>query len=518
MKLYRKIFTLAILILFNSLIHAPVNNLSSMVLDKLIPFLDTENYDAVFDILTDSALPVDQQAYIKRRLAEQHLNALDKFYKINLEVIKPAYFFACSPDGKILATANDEKLMLYDLTQSPFACIELLGHTKQIQSIAFSKDGKRIITGSYDNTARLWDISQNPITSIQLLGHKNAVHQVALSSNEKFALTATTYRVFLWDLETLQIVKRIKNYHHAVNGLAFTPDSRFAIIGSYLRSFMYNLEGKKPKEVFANLGEVSCIAVSNDSKFAILGDIYKGNITIIDFTSGDPFKILREIKIHDGPIYSIAISPDNEHVITGSRDRTAKFFNLNDYKLHTISGHRENVIDVSFSPNGKFALTGAHDWSAMLWDLSKLDNKKSEPIVFDDHENIVYQSGFSPDGKYIITAAKNSLNLYSFEDLNFSVAELILAIKLSDIIENGKPYLDFMRDARFQQALDNGKFRDIIEEYLGDTVENYMENNLREIGMTDIEAQNAIVKQSNAVDFGQAIAEFIESLCHIFPN
>jgi WD40 repeat protein len=33
----------------------------------------------------------------------------------------------------------------------------LEGHTGGVTSVAFSPDGRRVVTGSYDNTARVWD-------------------------------------------------------------------------------------------------------------------------------------------------------------------------------------------------------------------------------------------------------------------------------------------------------------------------------------------------------------------------
>lgn len=64
-----------------------------------------------------------------------------------------------SPDGKTLATGNDEsQIMLWDIATNEQKAI-LSGHTRAIISIDYSPDGRTLISGSRDGTFKLWDIS-----------------------------------------------------------------------------------------------------------------------------------------------------------------------------------------------------------------------------------------------------------------------------------------------------------------------------------------------------------------------
>ena len=47
------------------------------------------------------------------------------------------------------------------LRESPLRAA-LQGHTGMVYSVAFSPDGKRVLTGSRDNTARVWDATTGP--------------------------------------------------------------------------------------------------------------------------------------------------------------------------------------------------------------------------------------------------------------------------------------------------------------------------------------------------------------------
>src|SRR5262249_27067108 len=65
---------------------------------------------------------------------------------------------AFSPDGKwVLTGSGDGTARLWDLSSTIPVSILLEGHRESVMSVAFSPDGRRVVTGSYDNTARVWE-------------------------------------------------------------------------------------------------------------------------------------------------------------------------------------------------------------------------------------------------------------------------------------------------------------------------------------------------------------------------
>ena len=91
---------------------------------------------------------------------------------------------ACSPDGRHIAIAGEDRSATAVLREAATGqeIMRFKGHSGEVLAVAFSPDGRRILTGSADRTARLWDATSGDELLI-LEGHEAGVSFVAFSSD-----------------------------------------------------------------------------------------------------------------------------------------------------------------------------------------------------------------------------------------------------------------------------------------------------------------------------------------------
>ena len=89
---------------------------------------------------------------------------------------------------------------------------------------------------------------------------------------------------------------------------------------------------------------------------------------------------------HFGDILSVAYSPNGKMVVTGSKDGTAKLWEVSTGRELRSFKHADWVQSVVIAPNGEMLITGSRDNLAKLWDLRtgeeiRLFNRtQSDPI------------------------------------------------------------------------------------------------------------------------------------------
>ena len=104
---------------------------------------------------------------------------------------------------------------------------------------------------------------------------------------------------------------------------------------------------------------------------------------------------------HDQSVLAVRCSPDSNYVATGSRDRTAKLWELaTGREVRTFFGHEGSVNCIDFSADGKRMATSSADKTARVWDV--LTGK--ELFATPPEDKLLTAVAFSPDMKYLVTA------------------------------------------------------------------------------------------------------------------
>ncbi|NET67353.1 MAG: peptidase C14 [Moorea sp. SIO1G6] len=315
----------------------------------------------------------------------------------------PVWDIAFSSDGKqILSGSWDRTARLWD-TESGKLIHQLEGHTGSVEAIAFSPDGKQILSGSYDNTVGLWDTESGKLIH-QLEGHTDFVNNIAFSPDGKQILSGSRDRTArLWDTESGKLIHQLEGHTDSVWSIAFSPDGKQIISGSYDNTVgLWDTEtGKLIHQLEGHTDNVYVIAFSPDGKQIISGSKYK-TVGLWDTETG---KLIHQLEGHTDSVEAIAFSPDGKQILSGSSDRTARLWDTESGKLiHQLEGHIGRVNVIAFSPDGKQILSGSRDNTVRLWDT------ESGKLIhtFEGHTTYVSAIAFSPDGKQILSGSLDS--------------------------------------------------------------------------------------------------------------
>ena len=82
---------------------------------------------------------------------------------------------------------------------------------------------------------------------------------------------------------------------------------------------------------------------------------------------------LATLQGHQSIVRSASFSPDGQHIVTASSDKTARVWDLHGRSLATLQGHQSAVTSASFSPDGQHIVTASSDKTARVWRVESLD-------------------------------------------------------------------------------------------------------------------------------------------------
>ncbi|MFN7769521.1 MAG: hypothetical protein ACK5UC_20165 [Planctomycetaceae bacterium] len=320
----------------------------------------------------------------------------------------PVFSVAYSPDGKRIVSGSDDKtLKVWDAVTGQ-ETLTLTGHTNRVFSVAYSPDGKRIVSGSYDKTLKVWDAATGQET-LTLTGHTGPVLSVAYSPDGKWIISGSDdNNLKVWDAATGQETLTLTGHTKRVSSVAFSPDGKRIVSGSWDNTLKVwdAVTGQERLTLTGHRDQVLSVDYSPDGKWIISGSD-DNNLKVWDAATGQETLTLMG---HKASVTSVAYRPDGNRIVSGSDDNTLMVWDLATRKqTPTLAGHKATVTSVAYSPDGKRIVSGSGDSTLKVWDATT----GQETLTLKGHTNWVSSVAYSPDGKRIVSgSADNTLRFW----------------------------------------------------------------------------------------------------------
>ncbi|KAF3190653.1 hypothetical protein TWF788_008174 [Orbilia oligospora] len=299
-------------------------------------------------------------------LASCHLRIWDAVLRQQLRALDSRYpieYFAFSPDSKSLVVALSEKAIieLWDVdmviqgrvTPGTDQAIRVFrGHTKVIDAVVYSPDGRLLASTSGDGTVRIW----NPATGQQLLQTSvnsyprflRGSHTMVFSPDGKLLVVGFYDLIMLWNVTNGEQFQIRPKEHWRYSSMAISPDGKelaLGISGSIIK--ILDMTTRQMVNAFFDLGtisEVSAVAYSPDGKG--LASASDSTIKLWDAM------IERRARTNASPLR-------NWEMQLGLREKTARLWRGIARRRNSVEKMKKNhwsVLGVVFSPNGEQAV------------------------------------------------------------------------------------------------------------------------------------------------------------------
>ena len=268
--------------------------------------------------------------------------SLKKYFSKSSRTVDCVTFSPATSASQLLATTGASQLVavgfcngvIYVWDYSDGARVmSLTVHFDSVRSIAFSPDGRLLVSASADGFVHVWLISKMSVGPRMLSEHRYAVYGVSFSCDGSLLASCSHDKtVRLWHIfdtsDSVVTAGQVLQVGEPVLCVAFSPvDSRLLACGG--------------SEGFLALARVGTDAI------AVERQLQQG---------------------HTDAVRKLAFSPCGQTLVSASWDKTVRLWSVSSGAcLRVLRGHTDCVNSVAFFPNGKRLVSGSKDETIRIW-------------------------------------------------------------------------------------------------------------------------------------------------------
>ncbi|EAT88393.2 hypothetical protein SNOG_04633 [Parastagonospora nodorum SN15] len=330
----------------------------------------------------------------------------------------------------------DDKINIADAEISevivPYVTVRTAGKVRSVSWMHTRKSKKlQLLVGTNNNLIDIYEIPQkgkskteeapdyNRTLSVELAGHRNDVRALALSSDDRMLASASSGSLKIWNVRTQNCLRTLECGYALC--CAFLPGDKIVVVGTKDGDIeLYDIAASSQLDkIQAHEGAVWTMQVHPDGKSLITGSADKTvKFWNFEIRTMPRLKLVqsRILKVNDD-VLSVQFSPDSRLLAVATLDNTVKVFFVDSLKLFlNLYGHKLPVLNMSISSDSKLIATCSADKNVRIWGLDFGDCHKA---LF-GHQDSIMQIAFIPhpvdgDEKHIFFSASKDKTIKSWD-------------------------------------------------------------------------------------------------------
>ncbi len=332
---------------------------------------------------------------------------------------------AVNPDGSLLAVseAGDASVQLFDLSgggAEKVARMQVPEVTGDLYTVAFSPDGKLVVTGDTNGMIRLWNVEDptNPkLLGSPLEGYEGAVWSLAFSLNGKILTGAGQANViYRWDVsapERPAPVAPLIGVDGITQTFTLSPDGSTAAAGGsdgIVRLWSVEGEPRLVYEMPPTNTSITSVEFSSDGRTLAAGGKDK-LIRLWDLTSPVPEPIQPALGGFGSWVNDLEFSDDGTVLVAGSSDNTIRFWQVDGWEqLEPSLATSSPMTQLAFRPGSTDLISVSSDGTTRLWNWPG-------PVVKGGDDN-VFGLSYSEDGSRlaVLSNKASSVGIWDTSD------------------------------------------------------------------------------------------------------
>jgi WD40 repeat protein/serine/threonine protein kinase len=346
--------------------------------------------------------------YLKRLCSVEPIVIRDEGFEINC--------LAFSPDGERIISANGNgSLTVWNSRTGGAAQTIEKAHAGYSSCVAFHPDGEHVASIGSDKRMRVWNLKsgrsvfERPCDSVHVQG---ASHAMAFQPPDGRHLAAGhegTVNIWDWMNDRLPAVHSFGGHDRLPINLTFSADGQRLASGSWRGTVrLWNLnESDEPYVLPATRDSrhpLSALDFSRDGARLATAS-FERRVDVWDLEG----RLLNRL-LHDGLVQCVAFSRDGKRIVSSGEDKTVHLWDASTGReILGLRGHTGACGCVAFSPDGIRVASASKDGTIRIWDASPVgEHERQEMKTLRHHAGEIWSLAVSPDGGRVVSAGFNT--------------------------------------------------------------------------------------------------------------